>query len=94
MKLVPCLVWGFCFLLLNGAEGQEKITFSDGKKCDLDGTAKSEAGKALNRLKNRFHIPQAADIDHDGTLAAIHYIAEILGQLDLMAPCHPSEGIR
>ena len=62
---------GFYFLLLNGAEGQEQITFSDGKKCDLDGTAKSEAGKTLNRLKNRFHIPQAADIDHDVTLAAM-----------------------
>ena len=51
--------------------GQEKITFSDGSECGMAGTATSAAGKKLNRLKNRFKLPQEANIDADVTLAAL-----------------------
>ena len=71
MKLVKCLLFGLCFLLISGAADQKTITFSDGTTCGMEGTAKSKSGKALNRLKNRFNIPKKSDIDPDVSLAAM-----------------------
>jgi hypothetical protein len=50
---------------------QDNITFSDGTVCGLDGTARSAAGKALSRLKNRHSIPGQSDIKSMITLAAM-----------------------
>src|SRR5262249_19355423 len=50
---------------------QDVRTGSDGTMCGLEGTAVSAAGKALNRLKNRWQPPKADDIDPDVTLAAL-----------------------
>jgi hypothetical protein len=46
-------------------------TATDGKKCPMIGTGKSDANKALNRLKNRFRFPDESDIDKNVTLAAL-----------------------
>jgi hypothetical protein len=46
-------------------------TLSDGQKCPAEGSAKSDAVKALNRDKNRFKAPTADDMDTDVTLAAM-----------------------
>jgi hypothetical protein len=42
-----------------------------GQSCPPAGTAKSDAGKALNRLKNRDNAPSASQIDADVSLASI-----------------------
>ncbi|HTU92969.1 MAG TPA: hypothetical protein VMF69_23005 [Gemmataceae bacterium] len=52
------------------AEDLTTITLN-GHDCGPDGTATSEAGKELNRLKNRFHIPSEEDIDAEVSLAAM-----------------------
>ena len=62
--------------------GQEKITFSDGSECGMAGTATSAAGKKLNRLKNRFKLPQEADIDAEVTLAAMLAPGDDLSRFD------------
>lgn len=53
------------------AFGQEVITLSSGLQCGMEGSATSHAGKALNRLKNRYHHPASADIDPEVTLEAL-----------------------
>lgn len=50
---------------------QDVYTNSEGKQCDLDGTATSAKGKTLNEKKNRYEPPKAADIDGNVNLAAI-----------------------
>jgi hypothetical protein len=44
---------------------------SDGKGCPMAGTGISAANKALNRLKNRFTLPDDSDFDKKVTLAAM-----------------------
>ena len=41
------------------------------QECPAEGTAHTESGQALNVLKNRSSAPQADQIDHAATLAAI-----------------------
>jgi hypothetical protein len=48
----------------------DEITVN-GKPCGLEGTAKSEGMKDLNRHKNRWAIPDDSDIDHEVSLAAM-----------------------
>jgi hypothetical protein len=43
----------------------------NGQDCGPDGTATSEAGKALNRLKNRYQLPGADSIDPEVSVAAL-----------------------
>jgi hypothetical protein len=75
-----CVVLSLAALVLVGlslAVAQElnketgAYTTSAGKVCPRAGTAKSTAGKALNRLKNRFLLPGDSDINADVTLAAL-----------------------
>jgi hypothetical protein len=46
-------------------DGPQDLTVIElnGMACRPEGTAKSEARKALNRLKNRFNLPTDSDID-------------------------------
>ena len=44
---------------------------ANGQSCPPEGTAKSDAGKTLNRLKNRDNAPSASQIDADVSLASI-----------------------
>jgi hypothetical protein len=50
---------------------QDVYTNSEGKQCDLDGTATSDKGKKLNEKKNRYASPTAADFDANVNLAAM-----------------------
>lgn len=47
------------------------ITFSDGTKCGLLGTAGSPAGKSLSSLKNRYNNPIQTDIKSTVSLVAM-----------------------
>jgi hypothetical protein len=64
------------------AIGQEIFIQSKGKKCPLEGTATSEAGKTIDRLKNRFVAPKAADIDAGVTLAGLLAPGDDEGRFD------------
>jgi len=68
-----CFFWlsALALVLCTSALGQEVITFSDGSKCGMEGTAKRDNVKAVNGLKNRYTPPTDADIDPDVTLAAM-----------------------
>jgi hypothetical protein len=61
------------FLTLGAARLAEDLTTItlNGRDCGPDGTATSEAGKELNRLKNRYHTPREDDIDAEVSLAAM-----------------------
>jgi len=58
-------------LLVIAVQGvaQQVFTFSDGRTCTMEGDARGAAGKALNRLKNRFNAPAPAQIRPNVTLA-------------------------
>lgn len=64
------LVLALCAFAPRGGS-LDNITFSDGAVCGLTGTAKGAAAKSLSRLKNRYKLPQAADIQSTVTLAAM-----------------------
>jgi hypothetical protein len=57
-------------LLLARPDDLETIKLN-GMDCGPEGTATSDAGKALNRLKNRFTVPGEDDIDPEVSLAAM-----------------------
>src|SRR5262252_5744706 len=54
-----CFFWlsALALVLCTSALGQEVITFSDGSKCGMEGTAKRDNVKAVNGLKNRYTPP-------------------------------------
>ena len=67
-----CLNLGIAMLLLVALPSQSQVKFKiDRKNCGLAGSAKTNATKAQNRLKNRFTSPTASDIDSAVTLAAM-----------------------
>jgi hypothetical protein len=71
-----CLFAAFVFavsLVLGAAKLAEDLTTItlNGRDCGPDGTATSESGKALNRLKNRFQTPTEDDIDAEVSLPAM-----------------------
>src|SRR5438132_5856206 len=69
MKTVGALAVASLLALAQQPANQDVRTGSDGKECGLKGTATSAAGKALNRLKNRYAAPDAGQIDPEVTLA-------------------------
>src|SRR5262245_57938217 len=58
-------------LALARPPGELKTIPLNGRDCGPEGTAKSEGGKALNRLKNRYTVPAEADIDPEVSLVAM-----------------------
>jgi hypothetical protein len=64
---------GTVLLTLGAARLAEDLTTIrlNGQDCGPDGTATSEAGKELNRFKNRFQIPTEDDIDTEVSLPAM-----------------------
>src|SRR5690242_4369345 len=58
-------------LLGSDVPDQDVITHSDGTQCGLTGDASSRAGKALDRLKNRYIAPTDDQIDQSVTMAGI-----------------------
>jgi hypothetical protein len=69
VSLALLLGWGL--IAARQAGDQDVRTNSDGKKCGLEGTATSDAGKALDRLKNRYKAPATDDVDAEAVLAAM-----------------------
>jgi hypothetical protein len=71
--LVSAVTLSTVFLTLGVARlAQDLSTITlNGQDCGPDGTARSEAGKELNRLKNRYNIPKEEDIDPEVSLAAM-----------------------
>jgi hypothetical protein len=65
------LVFAAMVLLSSICIAQDVYKNSEGKDCDLDGTATSAKGKKLNESKNRYVAPKPADIDCSVTLAAM-----------------------
>ena len=68
------LCYGLVFLFLAAlpySTGQDTFKQSDAKDCGMEGTAKSEAGKEIDRLKNRFVAPTIDQIDADLSLTAM-----------------------
>jgi hypothetical protein len=63
-------------------ENQDVILLSNGKKCGLEGTATSDAAKALDRLKNRYILPNEEDVDPEVTLAALLAPGDDLDRFD------------
>jgi len=61
------------FILLSGGTslGQDTFHQSTGSDCPLEGTAKSDAAKTLDRKKNRSNLPGASNIDTNVSLAAM-----------------------
>jgi len=82
MRLLRCGLVALCFAFLSQGNGQETFKLSDGRECGLEGTAKSEAGKAIDRLKNRFVAPTTDQIDSDVSLAAILAPGDDLDRFD------------
>jgi hypothetical protein len=83
MRVAKLLAATFSLLLL-GSEGlsQDVITLSDGSQCGLLGDATSKAGKALDKLKNRFRAPTDTQIDHSVTMAALLAPGDDLDRFD------------
>ena len=53
----------FLFVFSPFIQAQEILTLPDSSECGLDGSAKRNNDKALNRLKNRYNFPRKSDID-------------------------------
>ncbi len=68
-------------LLVLGPADLTTIKLND-MDCGPEGTATSEAGKALNRLKNRFLPPTEDDIDPDVSLSALLAPGNDIGRFD------------
>ena len=66
--------------------GPQKVDLDEitvnGKPCGLEGTAKSEGMKDLNRHKNRWAIPDDSDIDQEVSLAAMLAPGKDLNRFD------------
>ena len=60
-KYLNCVLFLFIFNPLTRA--QEILTLPDSSECGIEGSAKKQNDKALNRLKNRYNVPQKYDID-------------------------------
>jgi len=70
-------------IVLGGvALAQEIYHESNGDTCDMDGTATSPAGKALNEKKNRFEAPKASDIDSTVSLTSMLAPADDVSRFD------------
>jgi hypothetical protein len=83
--LMRPLRYGLLVLLIAYAPhgmAQEKFKLSDGRECGLEGTAKSEAGKAIDRLKNRFVAPTEGQFDLDVSLVALLAPGDDLDRFD------------
>ena len=71
MKLVSILVISLSLLLTAWAADQSTYTLQDGTQCGPPGIATSEAGRTLNRHKNRFAVPDDDQIDPEVSLMAL-----------------------
>jgi hypothetical protein len=60
-----------CAALAGRCADQDVYVLKDGTKCGLEGTATSDAGKELNRHKNRSNAPGESDIDPEVSLVAM-----------------------
>src|SRR3954447_7560668 len=68
-----CSLLTFALALHSAATSycQDDFVNSEHHHCGLIGSATSQKGKALNKLKNRFDPPAASEIDSDVTLDGI-----------------------
>ena len=73
-----CLMFG----LLQRAAGQDDYRQSSGNLCGMEGDAKSQSGKTLDRNKNRYVPPEAGDIDPVVTLDAMLTPGDDEGRFD------------
>ena len=71
MKRLLFLALAMSVMLGAAALQDDAYVMSNGEACPLQGTAKADALKALNRDKGRFTAPTADDIDTDVNLAAM-----------------------
>jgi hypothetical protein len=70
MRLAILFAVSLSLLLVRQGDNLDTIKLN-GMDCGLEGTAKTKAGKALNRLKNRYAIPEEDSIDLDVSLPAM-----------------------
>ncbi len=68
LKRLLCLLL-FCFFSLAAVPQPSNMDVFDG--CGLEGSATSASLKGLNRLKNRYAVPQASEINSSITLTAL-----------------------
>jgi esterase/lipase superfamily enzyme len=67
----PALLVVLLLVSLAPTEGNQDVVTLNGQDCGLEGTAVSEAGKDLNRHKNRYQTPADTDINPDVSLPAL-----------------------
>jgi hypothetical protein len=81
MKCCTLLAASWLVLLAPAAKNLDVVTLND-QECGLDGTGVSEAGKDLNRHKNRYQAPAAADIDPQVSAVALLAPGMDVGRFD------------
>ena len=70
MRYVWLLLAALLAMVAGGSGNLDTVSLN-GQPCGPEGTAQSNAGKALNQHKDRWHLPEDSDIDPDVSLAAM-----------------------
>ncbi|HEY7427231.1 MAG TPA: hypothetical protein VH682_23555 [Gemmataceae bacterium] len=82
MRLVSLLLSTVLMLVARPVSDQDIYVQSTGKKCGMEGNAKSTPAKALDRLKNRYTAPTSDDMDNAVSLAALLAPGDDLDRFD------------